>query len=147
MIPALGQYCLILCGAIALLQVHPLLYRRAAICACALSISSLAALLWGFLVSDFTMIAVVEHSHSTQPWLQKAAGPFADTPGRALAALAALCAIGCYGAIRLREPRRNACLGIACAIIACYSILVLQPFERIYPPPFDGMLYAQGEKP
>lgn len=133
MIPELGHFALILAALVAAAQCHPLIRRRtAALIQCALCAAALAALGWGFAVSDFTMTAVAEHSHSLLSPAAKTAGFLFSPQGLALAACLALSAAS-SAAKKSRLPLPL--LGLA--VIA--TSLVLNPFSRMDPPPFDGL--------
>ena len=97
MIPELGHFALILALAIAVVQgTLPLLgaargrvdwmevAKPAAFLQCAATVIAFGALTWSYIVSDFTVLNVVQNSHSAKPMLYKVTGVWGNHEGSLL---------------------------------------------------------------
>ncbi|MFM9890009.1 MAG: heme lyase CcmF/NrfE family subunit [Rickettsiales bacterium] len=155
MIPELGQFCLCIALMVSLLQcVLPAVSRYAGVplgyltkplaTACFLLVASaFAALLWSHAVSDFSVLTVVENSHSTKPLLYKIVGAWGNHEGSMLLWMLVLSAGGFlvawthapnttlqYATLRV--------LGLMAAGFLAFILFTSNPFLRVFPPPFDG---------
>ena len=162
MIPELGNFALALACAIAFAQAAlPLwgAHRRDArlmAAAPALAVGQLlalcvaaGALVWSAVVSDFTVLNVVQNSASDKPLLYKITGTWGDHEGSLLlwALILGLCggAVAVFGrplpsALR---PRVLGVLGAVSAGFLFFAVTASNPFLRIWPPPAQG----QGMNP
>lgn len=135
MIPELGHFAFILAITVALSQLHPALSRQGAVISLFLFALSLLALLWSFITLDFTVVAVAEHMHTLQTVMGRMIGMLSSP------ALLALLAVTMLSAARLKFTRVRLA-GLVCAIAAGLVLFALSPFERLDPPPFDGIGYS-----
>ena len=105
---------------------------------------SFITLIWAYLSSDFTVLNVIENSHTLKPWLYKISGAWGNHEGSVLFWIFVLTAYGFAFSISSRhlEPaHRSMILSIQCAIGFCFLLFMLatsNPFERVFPPPADG---------
>ncbi len=139
MIPELGHYALILALLVALAQTHPLLARQGAVLQFVLCALAFAALTWAYVTSDFTVLNVADNSHTLKPMIYKVAGVWGNHEGSMLLWLLMLSLFGMLVALRQDERRVLQIHGLIGAGFLAYTLLASNPFERIYPPPFDGM--------
>ncbi len=139
MIPELGHFSLILAMLVAAAQTYPLLTRNAVFIQSGLCLFALAAMAWSYISSDFTVIDVVEHSHTEIPLAGKLAAMFAHVKGAALLAVTLLS----FAAVSLllKRPHLTALrlMGLMAALFIAYILFALHPFARIDPAPYDGM--------
>ncbi len=157
MIPELGHYALVLALAIALVQaVAPLigaqrndaaliaLARPAALAQFGFVALSFACLTWSYLVSDFSVLNVVENSHSAKPLLYKITGVWGNHEGSLLLWILVLAlfgaAIALFGrnlppALRARVLAVQAMIGVGFLL---FILLTSNPFLRVDPAPLDG---------
>ncbi len=162
MIPELGNFALALACAIAFAQtVLPLWggYRRDArliAAAPALALGQLlalcvaaAALVWSAVVSDFTVLNVVQNSASNKPLLYKITGTWGDHEGSMLlwAFILGCCggAVAAFGG-RLPSAFRARVIGVLGAVscgFLLFAVTASNPFLRVWPPPMQG----QGMNP
>ena len=162
MIPELGNFALTLACTIAFAQTAlPLwgAYRRDArlmAAAPALAVGQLlalciaaGALVWSAVVSDFTVLNVVQNSASNKPLLYKITGTWGDHEGSML--LWALILGFCGGAVavfgsRLPSALRARVIGVLGAVSSGFLLFAAtasNPFLRVWPPPVQG----QGMNP
>lgn len=157
MIPELGHFAMALAVALAVAQaVLPLwgaarddarLMATAAPLATGQLIAMLAsfgALIWCYVVSDFTVLNVANNSHSLKPLLYKITGTWGNHEGSLLlwclmlsACAAAVAAFGARLPTRLRA-RVIGVLGLVAAGFLLFALLTSNPFIRIWPPPVNG---------
>jgi len=155
----IGQFALILAFLIALYQGSFLIVGAArpdrmlmgSVRAAALAHGGLVALAFGCLayahaVSDFSVVNVVENSHSAKPFAYKLSGVWGNHEGSML--LWALILAG-YGAVLAASRRRRSisaletqALSVQGAVASAFLAFILftsNPFKRIFPAPADGM--------
>jgi cytochrome c-type biogenesis protein CcmF len=157
MIPEIGQFALALALAAALVQsVLPIAgaargdvawMRSAAATAllqAGLCAVAFAALIWAFVVSDFTVYNVVANSHSLKPMVYKVAGAWGNHEGSLLLWVLMLAVFGAGVALfgrnvplTLRARTLSVQAWISVGFLT-FMILTSNPFDRIYPPPLDG---------
>ncbi|MDF3073787.1 MAG: heme lyase NrfEFG subunit NrfE [Alphaproteobacteria bacterium] len=157
MIPELGHFALVLALAIALVQaIAPLigaqrnepsliaLAKPAALAQFAFVAFAFACLTWSYIVSDFSVLNVVENSHSAKPLLYKISGVWGNHEGSLLLWILVLslfgAAIAGFGnnlppALRARVLAVQAMIGIGFLL---FILLTSNPFLRVDPAPLDG---------
>jgi cytochrome c-type biogenesis protein CcmF len=157
MIPEIGHYALVLALAIALTQAivpmvgaarrNPAMMEMARSSALAqfgaIAIAFLA-LMYAYVVSDFTVLNVVQNSHSAKPLLYKLTGPWGNHEGSLVLWVFMLAAFG--GAVALfggnLPPTLRARVLAVQAMIAVgflsFMLFTSNPFTRVFPPPPDG---------
>ena len=104
-------------------------------------------LMFAYVTSDFSLMAVAENSHTAKPLIYKISGVWGNHEGSMILWLLIL---GIYSAaIAMTQPTDNAAdaelgsraLGVQALIAIAFLIFVLltsNPFDRLYPPPFEG---------
>lgn len=157
MIPEIGHFALILALAVALVQSFvPLvgaatgrsswmmLAPRAAVAQFLLVALAFASLMCCYIVSDFTVLNVVNNSHTDKPLIYKIAGVWGNHEGSMVLWIFILTlyglAVACFGgnlpmALRARALAVQGM--IACGFIA-FILLTSNPFVRMDPPPMNG---------
>jgi len=157
MIPELGHFALTLALVVATIQGTLPLWgaarRRpewmataepAAIVQLALVGLAFAALTWAYVVSDFTVLNVVQNSHSAKPMLYKVTGVWGNHEGSLLLWVLILALFGAAVAAfgRNLPPTLKARVLSVHAWIAVgflsFMVFTSNPFERVWPPPLDG---------
>ncbi len=157
MIAEIGQFALILATLTALVQgIFPLagaargetswmaVARPAAQVQFVLIAIAFGALTYGYVVSDFSILNVVENSHSAKPLLYKITGVWANHEGSMLLWVLILSLFGAILASfagNLPPTLRARVLGVQGLIgfaFLTYSLVTSNPFERINPAPFNG---------
>ncbi len=157
MIPELGHYALILALIVALLQGTLPLWGAArgdsrlmafAGTAARLQLLLIAlafgALTWAYVVSDFSVLNVVENSHSLKPLLYKVAGVWGNHEGSLLLWVLILAMFGAAVATfggnlpRSLQARVIAVQGLIALGFLAFLVLTSNPFLRVSPPPIDG---------
>ncbi len=153
----LGHFALIMALAVALLQAtvplwgaharHPqamALAGPAANLQLVLVVIAYAALTWSFLVSDFSVKLVYDHSHSAMPFIYKLAGVWGNHEGSMLLWVFILALLGAcvanFGG-NLPTSLRARVLGVQSLIAFCFLAFLLftsNPFIRLDPAPFEG---------
>ncbi len=157
MIVEIGHYALILAFAVAVVQsVLPLMGaargdgalmavgRSAALAQFGLIAFAFAALTQAFIVSDFSVAAVVANSHSSKPMLYKIAGVWGNHEGSMLLWVLILAlfgaAVAAFGAnlppgLRARVLAVQGMIGVA---FLAFIVFTSNPFARLDPAPEDG---------
>ncbi|MGY3436501.1 MULTISPECIES: heme lyase CcmF/NrfE family subunit [unclassified Marinovum] len=157
MIPELGQFALALALALALVQsVVPMAgaargnlvwMRTAQMTALGQLVFvalAFAALMWAFVVSDFTVVNVVQNSNSLKPMLFKVAATWGSHEGSLLLWTLILTLFGAgvamFGtniphALRARTLSVQAWISLG---FLSFMLLTSNPFDRVFPPPADG---------
>ena len=157
MIPELGHYALVLALALALVQATvPMIgaARRdaawmavatpAALGQAAATLLAFLALMYAYVVSDFTVLNVVENSHSAKPMLYKISGVWGNHEGSMVLWVVMLAAFGAMVALfgrALPDSLKARVLGVQGAIGVGFLLFILltsNPFLRVDPPPLDG---------
>jgi cytochrome c-type biogenesis protein CcmF len=157
MIPEIGHLALALALAVALAQsTLPMLGasrqnivwmrtgQTTALLQFALVLVAFAALMWSFVVSDFTVRNVVANSHSLKPMLFKIAGTWGSHEGSLLLWVLILTLFGAgvalFGA-NIPDGLRARTLSVQGWISVGFLSFLLftsNPFERVANPPIDG---------
>ncbi|KIC48561.1 heme lyase CcmF/NrfE family subunit [Tateyamaria sp. ANG-S1] len=157
MITELGHFALILAFLIAIVQtVVPLVgaWRRdprwMAVAEPAASLQfiligfSFAALVWAFVVSDFSLRLVVLNSHSAKPMIYKISGTWGNHEGSMLLWVLIVALFGAMAAwfgnnlpptLRARVLAVQGAIGVA---FLAFILFTSNPFLRLAVPPFDG---------
>lgn len=156
MIPELGQLCLVLALLVSVLQggvpllaytmrPHRMLHltKPLATTVFMLIAGAFAALIHSFVVSDFSLLTVVENSHSTKPMLYKIVGAWGNHEGSMLLWMLVLSACGFLLAyLRAADATLQA---VTLAVLGCISsgflafiLFTSNPFWRIFPAPMEG---------
>ena len=157
MIPELGHLALTLALAAALVQSALPIWgarrgdaalmasgRSTSVLIAALAGLAFAALMRSFVVSDFTVMNVVENSHSAKPMLYKVAATWGSHEGSLLLWVLILAVFGAAVALlgaNLPEALRARVLSVQAWIMAAFlgfMILTSNPFDRVEAPPLDG---------
>jgi len=153
----IGHYALTLALALAIVQtIAPLVgawrgdralmgvATSAALGQFALIAASFAALAYAHLASDFSVLNVVENSHSAMPAVYKFSGIWGNHEGSMLLWVLILATFGAlvalFGRALPAKLRANA-LAVQGLIGAAFLLFILEtsnPFERLSPAPFEG---------
>ena len=102
------------------------------------------ALTYSHVVSDFSVLNVVQNSHSLKPMLYKVSGVWGNHEGSLLLWVLILSAFGCAVAVfgsNLPPTLRARVLGVQAMISVGFYLFMLltsNPFERVFPPAMDG---------
>ena len=157
MIVELGHFALLLALCVALVQTIVPLWgahtRNAALMAVAepaaviqfvLVAASFAALTYAFVVSDFSLLLVVQNSHTLKPMLYKISGVWGNHEGSLLLWVLILALFGACAAwfgnnlppsLRARVIAVQGSIGVAFML---FMIFTSNPFLRLEIPPLDG---------
>jgi len=157
MIVELGHFALLLAACVALVQtVVPLvgahkgwagwmaLAAPAATAQLLLTAFSFSALTYAFVVSDFSVLLVVENSHSMKPMLYKVTGVWGNHEGSMLLWVLILTLYGALAAWfggNLPPTLKARVLGVQAAVTLAFMIFIIftsNPFLRLAVPPLDG---------
>jgi cytochrome c-type biogenesis protein CcmF len=157
MIPEIGQFALALALAVSLVQsVLPLIgaarnnvmWMRSAsatsILQTALVAIAFAALMWSFVVSDFTVLNVASNSHSLKPMLFKVAATWGSHEGSLLLWILILVIFGLGVSLLARniplklKARTLAVQAWISAGFLSFMLFTSNPFDRVFPAPLDG---------
>lgn len=157
MIPEIGHFALILALAVALLQGSvPMIgaavgnhafmatARPAAVMQLLLVATAFFSLMYAYVVSDFTVVNVVENSHSAKPLLYKITGAWGNHEGSMILWILMLAAFGATVALfgrQIPETLKARALGVQAWIATgflAFTIFTSNPFLRVFPPPADG---------
>jgi cytochrome c-type biogenesis protein CcmF len=105
---------------------------------------SFSCLVWAFIVSDFSVALVTEHSHSSKPLIYKISGSWGNHEGSLLMWIVILSVFGAGLALTQKTMgllQKSATLGmqgvISAAFIA-FSLFTSNPFERLSVPALNG---------
>ena len=157
MIPEIGQIALTLALMTAIVQgiipiwgaarQNPIWMRSAAatsVLQCILIAVAFAALMRSFMVSDFTVVNVVENSNSLKPMLFKIAGTWGSHEGSLLLWSLILAVFGAAVAVlgqNIPLPLKARTLSVQAWIsigFLSFMLFTSNPFDRVFPPPLDG---------
>uniref|UniRef100_UPI0040478EBA heme lyase CcmF/NrfE family subunit n=1 Tax=Yoonia sp. TaxID=2212373 RepID=UPI0040478EBA len=157
MIPEIGQIALTLALMTAVVQgVIPIwgaarqnaLWMRsgtaASVLQCILIAVAFAALMRSFVVSDFTVVNVVENSNSLKPMVFKVAGTWGSHEGSLLLWSLILAVFGAAVAVlgqNIPLPLKARTLSVQAWIsigFLSFMLFTSNPFERVFPAPLDG---------
>jgi cytochrome c-type biogenesis protein CcmF len=153
----LGHFALVLALAVACWQMLVPLYgawvgnsvlmqqgRMAAVTQCALIALSFVALTHAYLVSDFSVLNVVENSHSAKPLIYKISGVWGNHEGSMLLWVLILSLFGAAVAVfgsHLPASLRARVLSVQGSIGVAFLLFILfasNPFLRLANPPIQG---------
>ncbi|ANK81866.1 MAG: c-type cytochrome biogenesis protein CcmF [Rhizobiales bacterium NRL2] len=157
MIPEVGHFALILALAVAAVQGSlPAIgaARRsdtlmavagpAAIAQFLLVGTAFSSLMYAYVVSDFTVVNVVENSHSAKPMLYKITGVWGNHEGSMLLWILMLAGFGAAVALfgqGLPATLKARALAVQAWIAAgflTFTVFTSNPFLRVFPPPANG---------
>ncbi len=157
MVAELGHFALILAFVVALVQmILPLvgaqkgwvgwmeLAAPAAVAQALLTTFAFGALMYGFAVSDFSILLVANNSHSAKPMLYKLTGTWGNHEGSMLLWVYILTLFGAIAAIwgrNLPMALKARVLAVQSAVAAAFFAFLLftsNPFIRLDFPPMDG---------
>ncbi|UZD90848.1 heme lyase CcmF/NrfE family subunit [Cognatishimia activa] len=157
MIPEIGHFALILALALALVQSVLPIWGAArndgawmhsaqwsALGQVLFVGTAFAALMTSFVRSDFTVVNVVENSHSLKPMLFKIAGTWGSHEGSLLLWVLILAVFGALVALfagNVAEHTKARTLSVQAWIsvgFLTFMLLTSNPFDRVYPAPIDG---------
>lgn len=106
--------------------------------------ASFASLLYSFIVSDFSVSLVAQHSHSAKPLIYKISGTWGNHEGSLLLWIVILVLFGGVFAMtsKLVEARLRlltlAVQGLVSAAFLAFSLFTSNPFERMADAPLEG---------
>ena len=157
MIPEIGHFALILALLVALVQGSlPMLgaargradwmavARPAAVLQLLLMLTAFLALMQAYLASDFTVLNVVQNSHSAKPLLYKITGLWGNHEGSMLLWILILALFGAAVALfgrNLPATLRARVLAVQAWIalgFLAFTLFTSNPFARVFPPPENG---------
>ncbi|MCW2238247.1 heme lyase CcmF/NrfE family subunit [Azospirillum canadense] len=157
MIPELGHYALVLALFVALVQSGvPLVgaatgnaawmgvARPAAVAQMLLVLVAYGALTWAHVVSDFSVMNVVQNSHSAKPMLYKVSGVWGNHEGSMMLWIVMLTVFGAAVAVFGRnlppslKARVIAVQGLIGVGFLLFILTTSNPFIRVVPAPLDG---------
>ena len=110
----------------------------------ALVIFSFTCLIYSFIVSDFSVALVTNHSHSLKPLIYKISGTWGNHEGSLLLWIVILVIFGGIFALTSRHLPRSFTLhalstqGWITTAFLAFSLLTSNPFERLSPAPLEG---------
>ena len=156
MIPELGQLCLVLAFLVSLLQggaplmqrlhrPHTLLHltKPMALAVFLLISGAFAALIASYILSDFTVLTVIENSHTSKPMIYKIVGAWGNHEGSMLLWMWVLAA--CSFLVAFLRGQDTELKGMTLAVIGMLSagflgfiIFTSNPFIRVWPAPANG---------
>ena len=157
MIIEIGHYFLIVALCVALAQsVFPLIgaQRRdaslmafastAAVAQFLLVAGAFGALTYAYVTSDFTVLNVVQNSHTSKPLIYKISGVWGNHEGSMLRWVLILTLFGAAVAVfgeNLPASLRARTLAVQALIGVAFLLFILftsNPFQRVFPPPLNG---------
>ncbi|WP_121061695.1 heme lyase CcmF/NrfE family subunit [Chachezhania antarctica] len=157
MITELGHFALILAFVVAVVQmVVPMVgaaqrwpgwmavAEPAAMIQFILTLFSFGALMWAFVVSDFSLQLVVMNSHSLKPLIYKISGTWGNHEGSMLLWVLIVTLFGAMAAAfggNLPPTLKARVLAVQSSIAVAFFAFILwtsNPFTRLAVPPFDG---------
>ena len=110
----------------------------------ALTLAAFLALMWAFVVSDFSVRLVAANSHSLKPMLYKVSGTWGNHEGSMLLWMLILTLFGAMVAWwggNLPPTLKARVLAVQATIAVAFFAFILftsNPFARLAAPPFDG---------
>ena len=105
---------------------------------------SFSCLVWAFIVSDFSVALVAEHSHSSKPLIYKISGSWGNHEGSLLMWIVILSVFGAGLALTQKTMgllQKSATLGVQgviSAVFIAFSLFTSNPFERLSVPALNG---------
>ncbi len=118
--------------------------RPAALAQFVLVAVAFGCLTYSFVVSDFSVLNVIQNSHTDKPMLYKVSGVWGNHEGSMLMWVLILSLFGCAVSVfggNLPTSLRARVLGIQALIAVGFYLFILftsNPFERVFPPPLNG---------
>ncbi len=157
MIIEIGHFALILAFAVTLIQFSlPLagifmgnrqlqsIAPSAALLQCLLVAGAFVSLVFAYVTSDFSVVAVYENSHSQQPLIYKLTSVWGNHEGSMLLWVLVLSIFGAAVAFGGRDMPRDlragalSCQALISAVFILFILLTSNPFLRLGNPPFEG---------
>ena len=156
MTPELGQLCLVMAFLVSLLQgavpiiarynqPHALLHLTKPLATLIFMLISGAfgALIFSYIISDFSVLTVIQNSHTTKPLLYKIVGSWGNHEGSMLLWMWVLSACGFLVAFLKADDRELkamtlAVLGWISAGFLAFILFTSNPFLRVFPAPREG---------
>lgn len=143
MITELGHFALILAFLCSFLHLHHAYAAKAALVQFIAVTVSFLTLMWAYIVTDLSVLNVVQNSHSLKPLLYKVAGTWGNHEGSMLLWVFILSLFGFMFAISKKLPpalkaSTLAVQGLLSAGFIGYTLFASSPFARIPMPPVDG---------
>ncbi len=157
MVPEIGHFALVLALALALVQsVLPiwgaarsdLMWMKSATWSSLgqvfFTAIAFAALMTSFVQSDFTVVNVLENSHSLKPLLYKVSGTWGSHEGSLLLWVLILTVFGAMVAVAannvaMRTKARTLSVQAWISVgFLTFMLFTSNPFDRVYPAPLDG---------
>ena len=106
--------------------------------------ASFASLLYAFIISDFSVSLVAQHSHSAKPLIYKISGTWGNHEGSLLLWIVILVLFGGIFAMTSRNVDAKLRLltlsvqGIVTTAFIAFSLFTSNPFERVAEAPLEG---------
>ncbi|MCW9033329.1 MAG: heme lyase CcmF/NrfE family subunit [Rhodospirillales bacterium] len=103
-----------------------------------------AALTYAYLVSDFSVLNVIQNSHTSKPTLYKVSGVWGNHEGSMLLWVLILALFGYAVALfgrNLPKSLKSRVLGVQALVTVGFYLFILltsNPFDRVMSPPIDG---------
>ena len=157
MVPEIGHFALVLALALALVQSvlpiwgaarNDLMWMKSATWSSLgqvfFTAIAFAALMTSFVQSDFTVVNVVENSHSLKPLLYKISGTWGSHEGSLLLWVLILTVFGAMVAVTannvaMRTKARTLSVQAWISVgFLTFMLFTSNPFDRVYPAPLDG---------
>lgn len=150
MIPELGHFLLMLALVITLVQMMfaprlASIARSGSLLQLGCTGSAFLLLIYCYIVSDFSVINVAMNSHTEKPMLYKITGTWGNHEGSILLWICVLALFGTGLAWQKMpesyEQTRRKAVAIQAALqagVLLFLLLTSNPFERVYPVPFEG---------
>ena len=151
MIPELGHFALIIAFAVAIVQsIVPIvgaarnqaalvsLARPAALTQLLFVGLSYAALTHAFIVHDFSVLYVSQHSNLVQPLMYRISGVWGSHEGSLLALWTIAVAVYSRNLPEILMARVLAVMGMISTGFYAFMLFTSNPFERRFPVPLDG---------
>ena len=157
MIPEIGHFALVLALTLALVQSvlpiwgaarNDLMWMKSATWSSLgqvfFTAIAFAALMTSFVQSDFTVVNVVENSHSLKPLLYKVSGTWGSHEGSLLLWVLILTVFGAMVAVTannvaMRTKARTLSVQAWISVgFLTFMLFTSNPFDRVYPAPLDG---------
>ena len=107
-------------------------------------VAAFLALMHGFVTSDFSIVLVAEHSHSSKPMIYKISGLWGNHEGSLLLWILILCLFGAVLAARFQtmparfKARILGVQGVIASAFLAFSLFTSNPFARLANAPLDG---------
>ena len=122
-----------------------LVLRQGAVMQFVLVAAAFSALIYAFVVSDFSLALAFQHSHSAQPLLFKVTSVWGNHEGSMVLWILILVAMGAAVALwggNLPRELMALVLAVQSLLVAAFggfTLMTSNPFARLVPAPFEGM--------